>query len=63
LISDAGWGMFRNMLAYKCERNEGILIKVEPKFTSQDCSRCGNRSSEKVPFDSYAYLHKMRNDT
>ncbi|OAK67450.1 RNA-guided endonuclease InsQ/TnpB family protein [Lederbergia galactosidilytica] len=42
-ISDAGWGMFRNMLAYKCERNGGILIKVEPKFTSQDCSRCGNR--------------------
>ncbi|KRG15670.1 transposase [Virgibacillus soli] len=42
-ISDAGWGMFRNMLAYKCERNGGILIKVEPKFTSQDCSHCGNR--------------------
>jgi putative transposase len=42
-ISDAGWGRFRNMLAYKCERNGGMLIKVEPKFTSQDCSRCNNR--------------------
>ena len=42
-ISDAGWGMFRNMLAYKCEKNGGILIKVEPKFTSQDCSCCNNR--------------------
>jgi putative transposase len=42
-ISDAGWGMFRNMLAYKCEKNGGMLIKVEPKFTSQDCSCCHNR--------------------
>ncbi len=42
-ISDAGWGMFGNMLAYKCEKNGGVLIKVEPKYTSQDCSSCGNR--------------------
>ena len=42
-ISDAGWGMFRNMLAYKCEKNGGLLIKVEPNFTSQDCSCCHNR--------------------
>ncbi|OZU86971.1 transposase, partial [Virgibacillus indicus] len=25
-VSDAGWGMFRNMLSYKCERNGGLLI-------------------------------------
>lgn len=42
-ISDAGWGMFRTMLVYKCERHGGVLIQVEPKFTSQDCSCCGNR--------------------
>lgn len=42
-ISDAGWGMFRHMLAYKCEKHSGVLIRVEPKFTSQDCSYCGNR--------------------
>ncbi|OZU89437.1 transposase [Virgibacillus indicus] len=42
-ISDAGWGMFRNMLSYKCERNGGLLIKVNPEFTSQDCSNCGTR--------------------
>ena len=40
-ISDAGWGMFRNMLSYKCEREGGLLIKVEPAFTTQDCSSCG----------------------
>jgi len=42
-ISDAGWGMFRNMLAYKCEKRGGILVKVEPKYTTQDCSSCGER--------------------
>jgi len=42
-ISDAGWGMFRNMLAYKCAKQGGVLIKVEPHFTSQDCSLCGER--------------------
>ena len=42
-ISDAGWGMFRNMLAYKCEKHGGVLVKVEPKYTTQDCSSCGER--------------------
>jgi putative transposase len=42
-ISDAGWGMFRNMLAYKSEKHGGVLIKVEPHYTSQDCSSCGQR--------------------
>src|SRR5699024_8962722 len=40
-ISDVGWGMFRNMLSYKCEREGGLLIKVEPAFTTQDGSCCG----------------------
>ncbi|MCJ7839523.1 transposase [Lederbergia sp. NSJ-179] len=31
------------MLAYKCARNGGVLIKLEPTFTSQDCSSCGKR--------------------
>ena len=42
-IADAGWGMFRDMLTYKCEREGGLLIKVEPAFTTQDCSSCGTR--------------------
>ena len=42
-ISDAGWGMFRRMLSYKFEKNGGLLVKVEPHYTSQDCSSCGER--------------------
>ncbi len=35
--------MFRKMLAYKCEKQGGVLVKVEPKYTTQDCSSCGER--------------------
>ena len=50
-ISDAGWSMFRNQLAYKSEWYGRTLIAVNPKYTSQTCSECrhkekGNRQSQ-----------------
>lgn len=42
-ISDAGWGKFVDYLTYKLERTGGTLVKVCPKYTTQDCSGCGNR--------------------
>lgn len=35
-ISDCGWSMFVNMLSYKTN-----VVKVDPKYTSQECSECG----------------------
>ncbi len=40
-ISDAGWGRFIGMIAYKEEESGGQLIKVNPRNTTQNCSRCG----------------------
>lgn len=40
-ILDCGWGMFRDMLAYKTN-----VVRVEPKYTSQTCSVCGTVSKE-----------------
>lgn len=40
-IGDAGWGMLRNALTYMAERSEGVIAFVEPRGTSQLCSRCG----------------------
>jgi putative transposase len=40
-ISDAAWGMFRQMLAYKAESAGRRFIAVAAHFTSQKCSRCG----------------------
>ena len=38
---DAGLGLFTEMLAYKVEETGGQLIAVNPAYTSQRCSRCG----------------------
>ena len=42
-ISDAGWGRFIGMIAYKAESAGGQLIQVEPRGTTQMCSRCGEK--------------------
>ena len=40
-ISDAGWGRFIGMIAYKEEESGGQLIQVNPRNTTQNCSQCG----------------------
>ena len=37
LISDVSWGKFFNLLSYKTN-----VVKVNPAYTSQTCSSCGN---------------------
>jgi putative transposase len=39
-ISDAGWGRFIGMIAYKAESAGGQLIRVNPRNTTQECFRC-----------------------
>jgi len=42
-ISDCGWGMFINMLEYKCDS----LVKIDKWFaSSQTCSECGYKNEE-----------------
>jgi putative transposase len=40
-IREQGWGAFERVLAYKLEERGGTLIKVNPAYTSQECSACG----------------------
>ncbi len=40
-ISDAGWGIFIQLLTYKAEEAGRQLVKVNPYKTSQICSGCG----------------------
>ena len=54
------------MLAYKLEERGGMLIKVDPAFTSQACSACGAidaRSREsQAAFECVACGHRTHAD-
>jgi len=45
-ILDQGWGKFVDMLVYKQLWRGGLLVKVDPKYTSQKCSCCGHVAKE-----------------
>jgi len=40
-VHDASWAMFTSMLRYKAEKAGVRLVEVNPRNSSQDCSRCG----------------------
>ena len=45
-ILDQGWGMMVNMLEYKQQWRGGLLIKVNPRYTSQTCFKCKHIAKE-----------------
>lgn len=50
-ISDVGWGMFVNLLAYKLESQQGKLVEIGRFFpSSKKCSCCGHVVDE-LPLD------------
>lgn len=42
-VNDAAWGNFFQKLKYKAGNAGKSVIEVNPSFTSQDCSTCGER--------------------
>ena len=40
-IQDASWETFNSMLSYKLETLGKTFIQVNPQYTSQKCSKCG----------------------
>ena len=45
-ILDQGWGMMIDMLEYKQQWRGGLLIKINPRFTSQTCFECQHIAKE-----------------
>ncbi len=45
-IYDAAWSQFMFFLSYKAESAGRILVRVNPKNTTQRCSVCGKLSKE-----------------
>jgi putative transposase len=65
-ISDAGWGVFLDVLRAKAESAGRTVIEVDPRHTSQRCARCGhvaagNRASQAV-FRCLACGHEAHAD-
>lgn len=42
-ISDAAWSLFFTLLFFKAENAGRTVVRVNPAYTSQDCSQCGHR--------------------
>ena len=45
-ILDQGWGMALDMLEYKQQWQGGLLVKVNPRYTSQTCFKCKHKAQE-----------------
>ena len=42
-VNDVGWGQFLTILSGKAEKAGRMVIAVDPRYTSQECSGCGVR--------------------
>jgi putative transposase len=47
-LYDLSFGKFLEILTYKAESAGGKVVKVDPAYTTQDCSGCGNREPKKL---------------
>jgi putative transposase len=52
-IGDVAWGQFVQYLAYKAERAGRQLVRVNPAYTTQTCSKCGYREVKKLSDRTY----------
>jgi transposase, IS605 OrfB family, central region len=53
-ILDACWSMFTTQLTYKAEEAGGMVVRVNPAGTSQECSQCG----QSIPKDLSVRVHR-----
>lgn len=56
-MSEQAWSTFFFMLEYKAERAGIRFEKVDPKFTSQTCSRCGTVDRESRKDERFRCVH------
>jgi len=52
-ILNASFYQFQSMLEYKAKLNGKLFVKVDPKYTSIECIKCGNRDKLNRPRQDY----------
>src|SRR5262249_49956038 len=55
-ISDAGWAAFRTTLEYTAVCAGKQAVVMEPAYTSQDCSACGERVKKSHSVRTYVCM-------
>ena len=55
-IAQQGWGAFTVRLQHKAERAGLQYRRVDPRWTSQDCSRCGKRLNDKLTLEDRIFV-------
>lgn len=55
-IANQSWHELRVMLEYKCDCYGKTFVKVDPRYTSQDCSHCQQRTGPKGDTKVRAWL-------
>ena len=64
-ISDASWSMFVGWVEYFAKLHKIVTVAVPPQWTSQDCSRCGERVKKTLSLRTHQCLkcgQKMHRD-
>lgn len=56
-VLDSSWGILRKYLEYKAEEAGRQVIAVNPRYTSQDCSRCGARVQKSLSVRTHVCTH------
>lgn len=56
-ISDASWNKLIQLTTYKAESAGGQVVKVDAKYTSQNCSGCGERVSKTLADRTHCCPH------
>jgi putative transposase len=54
-ISDVAWSKFAEMLAYKAENAGKLIVRVDPRNTTQRCSRCGGLVKKSLAVRTHRY--------
>ena len=53
-IRDVAWPQFFSLLSYKAESAGREFRKIDPAYTSQDCSSCGHRQKMALSDRTYS---------
>ena len=56
-ILDAAWGAFLVILSYKAASAGGQVIRISPRYTTQTCSKCGERVEKSLSVRTHICPH------